>query len=462
MQLINPNKSISLFENEADNETVDGVKSEAKNKVEYKTENKAPSINLKLALTLATSALLGSSLVEANPNAPEEESWSFDSAFLYYSEADRVSAAEGIFSATKLFPDDKVLNLKLTVDALTGASANGAVAQPDVQTFTRPSGNGSYDVKAGETPLDDTFKDTRVQINAQWTQPLAQDYTGSIGMHISKEYDYLSLGINGNIAIDYNKKNSTLSFGLSHFQDTFEPEGGIPKPLYSMPLTQYDDHDSTRLTSDDDKTTTDLMVGFTQIINRRMITQFNYSYSVVDGYLTDPFKVLSVVDTGGIAQDYLYENRPDERLKQSVFSQAKYHFDSTIADISYRYMWDDWEIESHTIDSRFYIPLGDGSYLEPHLRFYQQSAAEFYQPFLNQNEALPKYASADYRIGEMTAYTMGIKYGMKVANGNDLSFRLEYYQQNPESAGHKTPGILADMEIYESIEAIIAQVSFSF
>jgi len=441
-----------------------------KQKTDKKTKNKGSKPNLKMALTLATTALLGSvAQAGAAPVAsdtPNEDTWSFDSAFLYYSEADRVSAAEAIFNAKKTYSDDSILNLKLTVDALTGSSANGAVAQPSVQTFTRPSGKGDYDVKAGDTPLDDTFKDTRVQLNAQWTQALAQNYTGSIGAHISKEYDYLSLGVNGNIAYDFNKKNSTFSFGLSHFQDTFEPEGGLPKPFASMPLAYHDGddtlHDASRIGSDDDKTTTDVMIGFTQVINRRMVTQFNYSHSIVDGYLTDPFKVLSLVDTNGIAQDYLYENRPDERTKQSVFAQTKYHFDEIILDVSYRYMWDDWEIDSHTVDTRFYIPLANGSYLEPHLRFYQQTAAEFYQPFLLQGEALPQFASADYRIGEMTAYTVGLKYGMKLADGNDLSFRLEYYRQDPESAGHKAPGVLADMELYESIDAIIAQVSYSF
>jgi len=433
-------------------------------------KNKTHNKNLKAALTLATTALFTTAQAGAAPlpsDDPSEDAWSFDSAFLYYGETDRVSAAEAIFNAKKTYSDDSILNLKLTIDALTGASANGAVAQPNVQTFTRPSGKGDYDIKAGDTPIDDTFHDTRVQFNAQWTQTLAQNYTGSVGAHISKEYDYLSLGVNGNIAYDFNKKNSTISFGLSHFQDTFTPEGGIPKSFASMPVAYHDNedkggHEATRIGSDDDKTTSDVMVGFTQVINRNMVTQFNYSYSIVDGYLTDPFKILSLVNNSGIAQDYLYENRPDERTKQSVFAQTKYHFDEVILDVSYRYMWDDWEIDSHTVDTRFYIPLGDGSYLEPHLRFYQQTAAEFYQPFLMQGETLPEFASADYRIGEMTAYTIGLKYGMKLDGGNDLSFRLEYYSQSPESAGHKAPGALADMDLYESIDAIIAQVSYSF
>lgn len=440
-------------------------------------KHKTEKTNIKAALTLATAALLGTSNIaqaDTTSNANiEENTWEFDSAFLFYSEVDRVSAGEAIFNAKKTFADDEILNLKLTIDALTGASANGAVAQPNVQTFTRPSGNGQYTVAAGDTPLDDTFHDTRVQLNAQWTQLIAPNYTASGGVHISKEYDYLSLGINGNLAFDFDRKNSTFSAGFSFFQDTFTPEGGIPKPFSSMLIgdssapTWGEDFAETRIGSEDTKTTTDILLGFTQVINRRMITQFNYSYSMVDGYLTDPFKVISVVDgSSGLTQDNIYESRPDSRVKQSIYAQSLYHFDSVVLDVSYRYMWDDWEIDSHTIDSRFRIPLGDTfgteSYLQPHFRFYQQSAAEFYQPFLIDGAALPDYVSADYRIGEMTTFTVGLKYGLLVNHGHDLSFRLEYYRQTPTDAGFEEPGVLKEVELYPTIDAIIAQVTYSF
>ena len=444
-------------------------------------KNKKEKTNIKAALAIATATLLGTgNLAQANTTSVaniEENSWEFDSAFLFYSEVDRVSAGEAILNAKKTFADDEILNLKLTVDALTGASANGAVAQPNVQTFTRPSGNGQYTIAPGETPLDDTFHDMRVQLNAQWTQPIAENYTASGGVHLSTEYDYLSLGVNGNLAFDFDRKNSTLSAGFSYFQDTFTPEGGIPKPFASMLVgdsslpTWGDSFAATRIHSEDTKTTTDILLGFTQVINRRMITQFNYSYSTVDGYLNDPFKIISVVNgfdvtDSGMTQDYIYESRPDTRTKQSVYAQSLYHFDSSVFDISYRYMWDDWDIASHTIDSRFRISLGDAfgteSYLQPHFRFYQQSAAEFYRPFLIDGESLPAYASADYRIGEMTTFTVGLKYGLLVNHGHDLSFRLEYYRQTPTDAGFDEPGVLKNVELYPTIDAIIAQVTYSF
>ena len=417
------------------------------------------NINISQLLTVATCTLLGTSAQAVE----EKKDWTFDTALMYYGETDRVQAAELIVAGTKVFKDDQVLNVKLTVDSLTGASANGAVAQPEVQTFTRPSGKGSFDTPAKETPLDDTFHDTRVQLNAQWTQPLAENYTLSGGLHLSKEYDYLSLGLNGNVARYFNQKNTTISAGFAYSSDTISPEGDIPIAFSEMLPPISDDSDrANRSGTKDDKTTIDLLFGVTQVINRQAIMQFNYSYSQVDGYLTDPFKVVSVVDSNGMSEKQLYENRPDKRVKNSIFWQTKYHFlSNSIIDFSYRYFWDDWEIKSHTIDTRYRIPLGD-HYIEPHIRYYTQEAAEFYQPFLLSNNPLPSYVSADYRVGEITGITLGVKYGIPMKDNTELSFRLELFQQSSKNTGVEQPGVLSELDLYPSVNAIVAQVTYSF
>jgi hypothetical protein len=424
------------------------------------TKNKT---NLKVMLTSASCALLGhSSPVSA------EENWQFDTAIMQYAEVDRVMATEAIIAGKKTFENDEILSLKLTIDALTGASPNGAVAQSTPQTFTRPSGNGQYKIEASDTPLDDTFKDTRVQLTAQWTQPLLQDYTVSIGGNFSKEYDYLSASINSNIAKDFNQKNTTFSAGISYAYDVIEPEGGIAKPLTELVINEFgqphfdEAFNQTRTGTDEQKSTADLLFGVTQVINRQMIVQLNYSYSTSSGYLTDPFKIISLVNSNGEAQSYLYENRPDERTKHAFFGQTKYHVDNGVLNASYRFMTDDWAIDSHTFDFKYFMPFDNGHYIEPHIRLYTQSAAEFYQPFLQQDGKLPNFVSADYRIGELDTYTLGLKYGVPLNNGNKLAFRFEYYHQTPKSNGTEAIGILKGVEMYEEVDAIIAQVTYSF
>lgn len=425
--------------------------------------------NITTALAAATCALLGAPLAHA---AEGDELWKFDTALMYYGETDRVTALEAVIAASKDFGDEHIFSGKITIDGLTGASATGAVAQPQAQTFTRPSGNGNYITPAGETPLDDTFHDTRVQLTGQWTQPIAENMRASGGLNFSNEYDYMSIALNGSLAYDLNQKNTTLSLGMSYAFDTIKPEGGIPLALASVVLnpdpaqennTEFEEaYANTRLTDSDNKDTVDLMLGLTQVINRRMLMQFNYGLSVVDGYTTDPFKYLSVVNEQGLTQDLRYESRPDSRTRNSFYWQTKYALDFGAADVSYRFATDDWKIDSHTIDSRLRINLTDTTYIQPHFRYYQQSAAEFYRPFLMEGDALPEFASADYRLGEMSAYTVGLKYGMQLANGDELAFRLEYYQQTPKNAGFNEPGALQDIDLYPSLKAVIAQVSYRF
>ncbi|MBC3767518.1 DUF3570 domain-containing protein [Neptunicella marina] len=430
------------------------------------TQNK----NISHALLAASCTLLGVTPV-AQAAGNSEDGWKIDTALLLYSEQDRVSAVESVIAASKDFGDQHIFSGKLVIDTLTGSSASGAVPQDKVQTFTRPSGNGQYQIEANTLPLDDTFHDTRVQLNAQWTQPVMENTRVSSGVHFSKEYDYLSLAVNASLARDFNNKNTTVSAGFSYANDTIDPEGGRPVGFSGMVINQgqfssedayKNAFDLTRQDGSDTKSTLDLMFGLTQTINRRMIMQLNYGFSKVDGYLTDPFKVLSVVDQSGTSVNTLYENRPDNRTKHNIFVQGKYAFDSGVADVSYRFATDDWDIDSHTVDSKFRFNLSDNSYLQPHVRFYQQSAANFYQPFLTQADPLPAFATADYRLGEMTAFTLGLKYGMTLESGNELAFRVEYYQQNPKNNGTPLPGQLQQQDLFPSVKALMAQVSYSF
>jgi hypothetical protein len=142
------------------------------------------------------------------------------------------------FSAKKDFGDEHVFSGKIILDSFTGASASGAVSQPNAQTYTCPSGIGQYVIAAGNISLNDISHDTRVQLEAQWTQPLVGDMRGSTGVHLSKEYDYLSILINGSLAKDFNQKNTTVSAGLSLVYDTINPEGGRPVALSEMVIDQ--------------------------------------------------------------------------------------------------------------------------------------------------------------------------------------------------------------------------------
>ena len=430
--------------------------------------NHKDNFSISAALATATCTLLGTA-ASSPAIAQEEPAWDFNTSLLYYGEdGDRVQDFSVSAIARRMFVDDRFMTLSLTVDGLTGATPSGAIRQDVPQTFTRPSGNDAYTVPADVLPLDDTFKDTRVAISGGWQQPIGETSLINIGASASKEYDYMHLGVNAKYARDFNQRNTTLSAGIALSMDSLDPVGGAPTPLTPM----LDVGDTSNRLGDQDKDVLDVVLGVTQVLSRNLVIQANYSYSMSDGYLTDPYKVLSLVDgtTGdtllsgvaGPSHQYLFENRPDERTKHSIYGQAKYYMNGKVLDASYRYMTDDWDIDSHTVDLRYRIPFGTDSYIEPHLRFYTQTEAEFYQLSISDAQPLPSFASADYRLGNFDAITAGVKYGWRTRNDNEMSLRVEAYRQTGTVPSGQLIGNQASRDNYPDLNAVIVQFGYRF
>ena len=428
------------------------------------------------SLAAATCTLLGIAASE-QVSAQALEKWQFDTAVLVYSESDdRVSDFSFNGLARKELREDSFLNLKFAIDTLTGASPNGAVPSDSVQTFTRASGNGQFQIAPNEQPLDDTFRDTRVAISANWQQPLTRLALLDLGASLSNEFDYTHLGVNARIAHDFNNRNTTLSAGFALASDSINPVGGSPTPFSAM-LPAFDENSSDELNSNkrgnESKDVIDLLLGITQVINRQTIVQFNYSLSQADGYLNDPYKILSVVDpiTGKLVSGppasgtsinlYRYENRPDSRQKQSIFGLIKHDFGRDVMDVSYRYLTDDWGINSHTIDLRYRWELESEQFLQPHVRFYSQNEADFYENVLFDGQSLPSYATADNRLGNFDAITIGLKYGRKTDFG-EWAARFEVYHQSGVPNLDARVGVLENQDLYPDLTAIIAQFSVKF
>ncbi len=424
------------------------------------------------ALTAATCSLLGTAATVQAENAHEPGDWDANAAILYYDEPDRVTAVEPIIGVKYFVDTDETIALKLTLDSLTGASGSGAIPTDRPQTFTRPSGKGSYEVDAGETPLDDTFLDTRTAVNLAWDKPIKQDWRMNLGVNVSDEYDYFSIGVSSLFAHDFNQKNSTLSFGASVQADSIDPQGGIPTAFGVMQTTEGV---QPRSDSTDDKLTVDFLLGLTQVINANSLLQVNYSLSLSDGYLTDPFKVISVVDsttgrplvedTDSNLSRVVFENRPDSRLKNALYGLYKHYFNGDVLEVSYRFMLDDFGTDSHTIDLRYRWKFSETFYLQPHIRLYQQSAADFYTPFFIEGTEptvgdTAREASADYRLGELNSYTFGVEFGRDTSKSS-WSIAAEYYLQSGDEPGGKF-GELKNQELFPDVDAFMVRIVYDF
>lgn len=425
--------------------------------------------SLRGALTAVTAALIGGGFAHAAGNNKLE------SSVLLYSETDRVQAAEGIVSLTHAFTGNRLLSGRFTFDALTGPSPNGAAPANRIQTFTRPSGAGSYTVKPGKTPLDDTFRDTRLSFDGSFTQPLDRLTNLILGAHLSTEHDYTSIGANVGFSRDFNRKNTTLSASFAFSHDLVSPEGGAPRPMSSMTAEVEDDEhaedeeafEGSREGLDESKDVFDAVFGVTQVLDRSTLVRFNYSFNFTTGYLSDPYKAVSVVQsrTGpepGEPVDYLFESRPDERTKHALFAEMRRHISGHTIDLSYRFFWDDWGVTSHTVDLYYRLPLPAGHALQPHLRWYRQTEADFYRTYLISGGPLSAHASADYRLAPFHAITAGLQYLLPIADNTNFSIGAEYYLQSGDVDPPTGLGALSRYDLFPDMKAIMVRAGVSY
>ena len=412
-----------------------------------------------------------------------------DSALLVYQESgSRVQATEPSLSLAVHGASGEQLSVDLIADAISGATPNGAVPSDKIQTFLTPlkaqgssttvtsaSGGSTviqlpptpgqvaaaaqgrqYTTTANTLPMDKGFRDHRGALTMGWSQPVGPISEIGISGGYSREQDYQSLTAGLRAAQNFNGANTTLSLALNSEFDTSSPFGGIPAPLTAM-SAQW------KTPTSREKTQLGFVVGLTQVVTQNWLMQLNYSYDGQSGYETDPYRVISVVDAvSGEPTSTLYESRPGKRQLQSVYWENKFSFGPTLTDISFRYFRDSWHITSKTAEISERINLGRSMYIEPSARWYQQTAANFFQNYLVGGQALPAYASSDPRLAKFTALTYGGKIGFPLSVRTEIYVRGGYYQQTGDGHPASAIGQLRTQDLFAGNKSVFGLFGFQW
>lgn len=427
---------------------------------------------LKRALLASSCALLGTTTQKA---AAAPGDWDFDAGLLWYTEVDGITAKEPVLLARRDFGDAAYLKLNLVVDSLTGATPTGGMPSSKSQTVTGPSGGSSSSQGPGVTPMQGGFHDQREAATVSWEQPFAEDWHWQASADYSTEHDFRSLGASTLFSRDFDQRNTSVSAGVSYEHDDVFPIGGVPEPLSSAPQ-------ASPVASDRSKQVKSLLLGLTQVMNHGWVAKLNFSYGDSAGYLNDPYKVVSIINThlGGFLPGFpggpgggfgpplgepigeIYENRPTRRHEKALFLDNRVAVGDDVLSVGYRYAWDDWGIRSNMVELRYRWAFGDDYYLQPHLRWYRQSAADFYHRGLLDTDTIPAFVSADYRLAAFTGRTLGLEFGARLAGGRSLSLRIEHYSQGGGSDPHVVVGEQAGYDLFPGLSANIVQVDFTF
>jgi len=430
-------------------------------------------------------------LLASNTQAATASDWQIQPGLLLYSETDRVSVTAPMVFFNGALSERSRMSGDVIFDSITGATPTGqailgTVPTSQVSTITTPV--QSYHPVITVTspsralkPQRNTIKssnkavlaaapsgvmptaainDQRSALSLSFEYDLTDTGRLNAGFNYSTESDYDSTGGSLSWLQDFNQRNTTLTASVAYTSDTITPNPidgitGIPRPMTNTgtPTGQ----------SSDTKNTLDALIGITQVLSKDDLLQVNLGYSNSEGYQNDPYKRISIVDDfGEIAA--VYEKRPQSRSRTTLYAKFIHHFSSNVLRLSYRGYSDSWDIGSDTLAAELRLPFelaGNQLYLQPRVRFYRQTKASFYTPYLDNSRPIPVLASSDRRLADLTSFTAGLEVGVDVGNNSTFSARVERLVQNGTAHPDTTPKAYAGVDQIPQLTAWSVVISFT-
>ena len=376
-----------------------------------------------------------------------------DLTSLLYSEQGRTRVIEPVIRFTHLMPDGQSFSGQLGIDVITGASPTGGLPSGIVQTRTSASGR-TITSAAGAIPTA-PFKDHRIALDGDWIKPVTRFVTTDLGGHFSREKDYQSIGFNGKVSADVMRRLFTISAGGGVNHDSVFPVGGTPIGLTTGTIVS---------TAANAKTVTNIFAGVSHVMTRRWLMSIDASRTFENGYLTEPYKLVSVMNRAtGAPIEALTDNRPSTRDRTAVQVSSVYHLTQDVMYSSYRYYTDSWQVRSHTLDLKYRHDLSDTNYVEPLVRLYTQTKASFYTIGLLQGDSLPAFATSDYRLGALRTVTVGGTFGFQFDDTpGSWTLRGEYIRQAGDSSPPNAVGMQRRFDLVPPLNIFAVVVGYSF
>jgi hypothetical protein len=293
-------------------------------------------------------------------------------------------------------------------------------ARKPLSDSLQAEGSIVYDSISGASPLyHNTLSgasrlgvtDYRTAGDAKLTKYFDQVAVG-VGAAVSSERDYLSRALSLEVRVSSDDRNRTLAFGVGGASDRINSTNGAAEGK--------------------EKHTLDLLAGITQALSPDAIVQSTMTYSPGHGYYSDPYKAIDI--------------RPDHRRIFAWLTRYNQHLpwlDATV-NISYRYLQDSFGSSSHAAEFAWHQPLPDGWSVVPSLRYYTQSAADFYfDPPFPQGLVFGRPYSADTRLSAFGALTSGVSIVKRLPDGWSFDVKFDFYRQRSDwrLGGDGSPGL---------------------
>lgn len=321
----------------------------------------------------------------------------------------------------------------------------------------------------------------RFQVQPQETRSMPQftaryywdNTTLAVNGGLSDEPDFLSNFGSVSLSHEFNDKLTTVNagYGLTSNQIT---RGAT----HSNDVHSHCDEEEAGECPDypnlnADSTFHNFNAGISQILGKNTLYQFSASYTNQHGYLSNPYKHVYIrgevtaeeyyaMDTDPnfdwnditklemVSTELFREVRPNNRNMWSFSNRLNQHIPALDASLhfDYRFYLDDWGINSHTFELKWYQSLPGGFTVTPGIRYYSQSQADFFAPYFLAPRADGHYSS-DFRLSAFGDLSGGITVSKQFARGVKLEAGFEYVTHSGNlKLGGGGVGDYADFDYY--------------
>ncbi len=355
----------------------------------------------------------------------------------------------GTFVVSIPLNDDDVLTIDAGVSAYTSASSSnvGPFDDGPADPFQASSGASSSDLWANLTGSYSHSSDDRNDI---WSAKIS----------ISSEYDYFSAGVGGSYTKLFNEKNTELSVNANVYIDTWnaiyptelrpfgENGNGLSNTLFTQNTITGNTNYNPRFTefADEGRNSYSLGFGFSQILHKNVQGSLALDFVQQDGLLSTPFQR---VYFGDVADSFIdnfqladaNERLPDSRFKVAIGGRLNWYLNETVTVRTfYRYYSDDWGINSHTASIEVPIKITKKFTLYPSYRFYNQTAADYFNP-AEGALSTDEFYTSDFDLSEYSAnqFGFGVTYTDIFAKAHIWKFGLKsidlkFYQYDRDTS----------------------------
>jgi hypothetical protein len=335
-------------------------------------------------------------------------------------------------------------------------------------------------------------QDTWTSLSASYTHNSDdRNRIWNANVSFAREYDYRSLGFGGSYTRQFNEKNTEIGLKANVFLDAWNPkypteldtylevDGNLNAGFFEgIPILNEQGNSTNKagantwrpvsgfgLINDKGRNTYSLSFSFSQILSRR--AQFSLFFDIVQqqGWLANPTQRVYFADrpdyfigTASSIPNYTsptnldvfmladdFERLPDSRFKTPVGARLHYYLNEILTlRLYYRYYFDNWGIDAHTLNAEMPVKISQKFTLYPSYRFYNQTAADSFAPF-NSHQSTSQYYTSDYDLSKYHAHQFGfgISYTDIFTNFHVWNFGLKnidlkynYYERNTGLKAH--------------------------